>query len=96
MERNRLITVDGQTLRDLEALHDSFAPLFPAGYGRNLDALYDCLTDLGEDVTVTLRRPQALAERFGPRGRALAALLRRAAEENPHVRLLEKPEEGGT
>lgn len=91
MERSNAVIVDGLALESLENLHDRFAPLFPPQYGRNLDALYDCLTDLGEDVTIVLCHAGALAERFGPRGRALAALLRRAAEENPHVRLLEEP-----
>ncbi len=28
---------------------------FPSCYGRNLDALYDCLTDIKEDTAVDLR-----------------------------------------
>ena len=84
MERNRLITVDGQTLRDLEALHDSFAPLFPAGYGRNLDALYDVLTERGEPLRLLVRNREALAEYAEDLLRTLAE----AAAENPALELV--------
>lgn len=83
------ILLHGQ--ESLEEIHDRFAEALrlPVYYGRNLDALFDCLTDLQEDVTVHLKDPAALEERLGSRGRALTALLRRAAAENPRVRLLE-------
>lgn len=92
MEKSKRVVVDGLTLPDLETLHAWFAPLFPPCYGRTLDALYDALTDPQTHATVVLRNSQALAERFGPRGRALAVLLRRAARENPRFTLLESPD----
>ena len=86
------IILDGLELRSLEEVHDRFARALdlPEWYGRNLDALFDCLTDLGEPVAVRLLHQEALEDRLGPRGRALARLLRRAAEENPRVTLLRK------
>ena len=48
---------------------------FPDWYGENLDALYDCLTDLGEPVCLTVREPQLLP--------ALERVLEDAAGENP-------------
>lgn len=38
-------------------LHDALALAldFPTWYGRNLDALYDCLTQLREDTVIELR-----------------------------------------
>ena len=48
---------------------------FPDYYGKNLDALYDCLTDLGEPVCLTVREPQLLP--------ALERVLEDAAGENP-------------
>lgn len=83
------IVLDGRELPSMEAVHDRFAPLLPEWYGRNLDALFDCLTDLREPVTVRLLNREALEERLGRRGRALVRLLRRAAEENPQVTVLE-------
>lgn len=89
------IVLDGREIAAIEEVHDRFAQTleFPAYYGRNLDALFDCLTESGEDVTVRLLDREALEERLGRRGRALAALLRRAAEENPHITLLEEAAE---
>lgn len=86
------IVLDGLDLQSLEEVHDRFARALdlPEWYGRNLDALFDCLTDLGEPVTVRLLHQEALEDRLGPRGRALVRLLRRAAEENPRVTLLRK------
>ena len=62
----------------------------PEWYGRNLDALFDCLTELKEPVTVRLLHQEVLEGRLDRRGRALVRLLRRAAAENPQVTLLEK------
>lgn len=86
------IVLDGLEIESLEAVHDRFAQdlSLPEWYGRNLDALFDCLTDLKEPVTVRLLHQEALEDRLGRRGRALARLLRRAAAENPQVTLLEK------
>ena len=86
------IVLDGLEIESLEAVHDRFAQALnlPEWYGRNLDALFDCLTDLKEPVTVRLLHQKALEDRLGRRGRALARLLRRAAAENPQVTLLEK------
>lgn len=52
-------TLRGGELRDKHAVLDAFATTleFPETFGRNLDALYDCLTDLswlpsGEHVVI--------------------------------------------
>lgn len=86
------IVLDGLALETMEEVHALFARALelPDWYGRNLDALFDCLTDLDRDVTVRLLRREALEARLGRRGRALVSLLRRAAEENPRVELSEE------
>ena len=53
----------------------------PDYYGRNLDALYDCLTDLGP-TELTLERPELLREAGGYAEMILNVILE-AAEGNP-------------
>ena len=70
-------------------LHDLFAETLslPEWYGRNLDALHDCLTSMSEDVRVTVAEDEligTLGERYV---RQLLRLLRDCAEENPHITL---------
>ena len=69
----------------IEAIHEQLAQAlqFPDFYGRNLDALYDCMTEVQTDVTFHLKNMSAL----GRRGPALQILLQKAAVLNPHIHL---------
>ena len=53
------ITLDGNLLADITQVHDYLKEMleFPEYYGKNLDALYDCLTDL-MDVEITITAPE--------------------------------------
>lgn len=68
-------------------LHDALtrALSLPQWYGRNMDALYDCLTDLHADTELVLLHPEALDEPLGSYASVFAAVLREACEENPHL-----------
>ncbi len=50
----RFAYVDGATVGTAPELHDALATAlgFPAWYGRNLDALHDCLSDLPDGVVL--------------------------------------------
>lgn len=68
-------------------LHTTLAEAlsFPDWYGRNLDALYDCLTDISEDTELTMEEGElafCLGERYVDQ---LHRLLQNAAAENPHI-----------
>lgn len=53
------ITLDGTILADAAKVHDYLEEMleFPKYYGKNLDALYDCLIDLN-DVELTITAPE--------------------------------------
>lgn len=80
------ITLDLSEAKDRGQMHALLADAFefPAWYGKNLDALYDCLTDITENTCAGI---------YGiPEGEEEAAYLRRirrvcedAEEENPHL-----------
>ena len=57
----------------------------PTYYGRNLDALYDVLTEIGEETEIILTDPAAVVEQMGKYGEALLATMQEAAEENPRL-----------
>ena len=83
------VIVDGALILNREMLHDtlSTALRLPAWYGRNLDALYDCLTDVQEETVVVLRDRAALEEHLVGYGRRFMRLLEEVSRENPHIRL---------
>ena len=45
-----LVRIDGSRIRDWESFHDAFVESFGffSGYGRNMDAWIDCMTDLDD------------------------------------------------
>ncbi len=63
---------------------------FPDHYGKNLDALYDCLTELSEPVTVTIPKAiEGIDEGLGTYGETVVQVFREAAKRNErlHVKL---------
>ena len=50
------ITIDCTNITDGNAMHKALAGAlsFPEWYGKNYDALHDCLTDIREDTTLIL------------------------------------------
>ena len=88
----RRIELDGACLcRRKQAMDYLGARLeLPEWWGRNLDALYDCLTEPGEPRLLVLADRAAMeGTSFG---RRLLRVLEDAAEENPSLRI---EEDGG-
>ena len=81
--------VDLAGVRDAEAMHDALAarlPL-PAYYGRNLDALYDVLTEFGGDWRIVFRNA-------GPVADGLRDVCRDAMEETEGLEVIFDDEKG--
>lgn len=72
-------------LRGDTLTHDILAEAFgfPAYYGRNLDALHDCLTEIGEDTAVIVTDMGSAEET----GRRMLSVFADACRENPHLSL---------
>ncbi len=82
--------IDGSAICSRDELHDALARqlALPDYYGRNLDALFDCLTDIREDSDIVVREPDALFAHLGVYADILQNVLRDAEGENPHLRLV--------
>ena len=83
----RQIFVDCRQLTERSSAHDYLKEImdFPVYYGRNLDALYDCLCEMG-DCVIHLQYEQEthLAGTYGER---IMEVLQEAAFENPALKL---------
>ena len=81
------IMLDGKAMTDRPAAHSHLAERLdlPTYYGRNLDALHDMLTEIGEDTELILEDPAAVVEQMGKYGEALLSTMQEAAENNPHL-----------
>ena len=81
------IMLDGKAMIDRPAAHTHLAQRLdlPAYYGRNLDALYDVLTELSEQTQIVLADPAAVVANLGKYGEALLSTMQEAAEENPNL-----------
>ena len=82
--------IDGAAIETREQLHDALARqlALPEYYGRNLDALFDCLTELREDAELRLVRRDELFAHLGVYADVLQNVLRDACEENPHLHFI--------
>ena len=83
-------TLYGARIADLEALHTALAEGlgFPVWYGRNLDALYDLLTEPMEPTTLTIYGWNALADTLGEKAVPMRRVLEDAGQENPNLTVL--------
>lgn len=80
------IELDGRKLLTKEQAHPCLKQALdlPEYYGNNLDALYDCLTELS-GVTIVLHNAQAMRE--SEYGKRVLTVLEDAARENPGLGL---------
>lgn len=85
----KTVTICLEKYKTPEELHADISKMlkFPAYYGANLDALFDCLTEICEPVI--LKIPQVMTEKYqlGDYGKKLVCVIEHAATENPNIQL---------
>lgn len=79
------IFLDAAAMPDRETAHRYLAGqlAFPDYYGKNLDALFDLLSERSAPTRLVIRDRRALENTLGPYGAALLRTLEDAAAENP-------------
>lgn len=82
----RECVLHGARIQNWDALYDTLAAdlSLPDWFGRNLDALYDCLTEL-DDAQITIYQWEALAQQLGQKSKGLKRVLTDAGLENPKL-----------
>lgn len=83
------VTMNGADILDRGELHAFLAGALalPDWYGRNLDALWDCLTSLHEPLELRIQNYAALEEHLGAYTDLFIQVVRDAADENGRITL---------
>lgn len=84
----RSVSLDCSLMATRAEVHDQLAErlALPEWYGRNLDALFDCLNE-ASDLRIVVEHPDALAS-LGGYGDLLLNTLAEAAEANPGLEVV--------
>ena len=83
----KTIIIDGNEIISMSDIHRIFAEEldFPEWYGKNLDALYDCLGDVTEELEIVVENKSELEENLGISFERLCRLLEDISEENDSI-----------
>lgn len=81
------IVLDGLRMQGKDAAHAYIKRTldFPDYYGENLDALYDCLMDIGQETCILLAHTDTLETALGTYGIKLLQTFADAAADNPSL-----------
>ena len=84
------VVLDGKNIADKASLHETLAMLLdlPEWYGKNLDALHDCLTSIKDETEIEVINKDALEEAIGRYSFSLMKVLKESAEENPNLKIV--------
>ncbi len=84
-------TINAKRITDKESLHALLRQKLslPADCGKNLDAVYDVLTDPGKDRIITVKHEELLRERLDDYADSFLRMLEDAAESG-HVKLIHR------
>ena len=78
------VELDGRKMTDRDATHDYLARVlqFPSHYGRNLDALYDLLTEVGQTLEIEISHVDEIKSQLGIYGSTLLQTFQEAENDN--------------
>ena len=81
----KIVILDAKKMLEKEKMHEYFAKKFdlPEYYGRNLDALFDCLCEINEPTLIKLKNEDALQ---GDTKESLIRLFHDVCNENEMVK----------
>ena len=81
------MVLEGAAIENKSTLHDRLQEglQLPAYYGRNLDALFDVLSERTEETELVITQWEALSLHLGHYAAALMDTLYDAAKENPKL-----------
>lgn len=84
------IHLDGRAFMDKETAHTVLKEKLdlPEYYGRNLDALWDCLTTDFTQKMITIQHPQAIKENLGRYGQLLLHVFEEIQERNDAITIV--------
>lgn len=84
------IILDGKLMTGREAVHDLLTEQLnlPDYYGRNLDALFDMLSESGQNLNITLIHADVMLSYMGNYGNALIKTLKDAADRFENIEFL--------
>ena len=85
----REFTLDCTNISDKAELHKALAEglNFPDWYGNNLDALYDCLTGIADDICIIVEGLETMEEKLGNYALSFRKVMLHAADDNQKIRV---------
>ncbi|MEA4912980.1 MAG: barstar family protein [Christensenella sp.] len=87
-EKRLALNARRMTTREQAHAHIKERLRLPDWYGNNLDALNDCLGEIGEPTQIILRFAPLLEQNLGEYGLKLIRVLENASTENENIRVV--------
>ena len=89
MKHEKRLTLNARKMDTREHAHEHLKKRLhlPDWYGGNLDALNDCLGEIGEPTQIIVRFAPELTQMPGDYGARLMRVLEQAADENENLRI---------
>ena len=83
------IVLDAKEFKGKKKAHNYLKKVlkFPDYYGKNLDALYDCLGEIAEETVLVIPKAIQNKEYLGEYGKTMLLVFQDAAAENPALQI---------